>query len=148
MILFSVIFLTIIQSSSTVKSTLVRVNNAIPAAGLLVFLNFTSSTNNDDIESNITTVIPTDQPVTWAMQQNYPSITNIALKWLFVGVGITRLVTNLFVIIVIATSRQMRQQPRNWYIFNQSVADCLSAILIITSITKSASTKLEVNVLA
>ena len=86
--------------------------------------------------------IVTSTPVNLNRSQNILILGNI-MTWVFLSVGILGLVSNTFVIFVIAKSRQLRQQPRNWFIFHQSVADFLSAICIATLLIKSANMKLD-----
>ena len=88
-----------------------------------------------------TTVIPRTSE-NFKMSQNIFILGNVMI-WVFLSVGILGLLNNAFVIFIIAKSPQLRQQPRNWFIFHQSIADFLSAITITTSLTKSANMKLN-----
>ena len=70
-------------------------------------------------------------------------LTGDVTRWIYPIIGVLGMIFNLFVIIVIASSRQLKQQPRNWFIFHQSIADCLTAFFFIISTTKSATIILE-----
>jgi hypothetical protein len=63
----------------------------------------------------------------------------------FTVVGAIGLASNMFVMLVVASSRQLRQQPRNWFIFSQSLADFINAIFIVTLFTKSSTMQLYVS---
>ena len=65
------------------------------------------------------------------------TVPNQAMTKVFIATGILGLVTNIFVITVVAKSRHMRQQPRNWFIIHQGIADLLSAVFIIATVTKA-----------
>jgi hypothetical protein len=67
------------------------------------------------------------------------------MTWVYVAVSIVGVISNIFVILVIISSSLLRSQPRNWFIFCQSVADCLSAIYIGTLPTKNSTTPLYVS---
>ena len=96
--------------------------------------------------SAIYTTVSPSAPENLTVSQNIFILGNIII-WVFLSVGIFRFLSNAFVIFIIAKSPQLRQQPRNWFIFHQSIADFLSAITVTTSLTKSANMKLnDVNI--
>jgi hypothetical protein len=68
-----------------------------------------------------------------------------SMTWVFVAVSIIGVISNMFVILVIISSPLLRSQPRNWFIFCQSFADCLSAVYIGTLPTKDSKTLLYVS---
>ena len=88
------------------------------------------------------TAVPSDD---WSLTQNIIVYSN-AMIWVYVTIGIIGLLSNMFVIVVIATSRQLQTQPRNWFIFHQSIADLFSSLFIIISVTKSANMILNVSI--
>jgi uncharacterized membrane protein SirB2 len=53
------------------------------------------------------------------------------MKWMFICVGILGVASNLVVMVIVMQARKLRQQPRNWFIFHQSLVDFVSAIFII-----------------
>ena len=79
-------------------------------------------------------------------QQQLVTLVTDVMKWMYLLVGILGIVCNLFVLVVIARSNQMRQQPRNWLIFMQSFSDFFGAIFLITVTFRVNSTQLEVDV--
>lgn len=70
-------------------------------------------------------------------------VLNSVMKWVFVSVGVIGIVSNLLVILVVASSRKLRQQPRNWLILHLSIADCCGAVFIICNLFKNASIRLN-----
>lgn len=71
-------------------------------------------------------------------------ILGTVMTYTFLVVGTIGLASNIFSMVVVASSRQLRQQPRNWFIFNQSLADCLHAFFIVAFAIKTPNTKLYV----
>lgn len=67
------------------------------------------------------------------------------MKWVYLGVGISGIVGNVFVIIVVSFTPKLREQPRNWLIVNQSVADMLSCVFIICNALKNGKIILSVS---
>jgi hypothetical protein len=67
------------------------------------------------------------------------TIAQGVMKWVYVTVGVLGLVNNLFTMVTVAKSRILRPQPRNWFIFHQSLADFISAIFIVATVTRTAS---------
>lgn len=67
------------------------------------------------------------------------TIAQGVMKWVYVSVGVLGLVNNLFTMVTVAKSRILRPQPRNWFIFHQSLADFISAIFIVATVTRTAS---------
>ena len=84
---------------------------------------FTSMATNQPWFTNVITDI--------AATGNITTVTDI-MKWMYVLVAILGIVCNLFVIYVIARSRQLQQQPRNWLIFGQSISNFFGAIFLLT----------------
>ncbi len=67
------------------------------------------------------------------------------MKWLNVGVGAFGLLGNLVVMLVVLRVKKLRQQPRNWFIFHQSLADFVSAMFIIAMATRTVDFSLFVS---
>jgi hypothetical protein len=97
-------------------------------------LNKTSRPSSNDL-SNLTTATParseelTTDPATvqWMM----------ILQWVFAGVGILGIISNLFVLVVVLRAKKFRQKPRNWFIFHQSLADLISAVSMVLISTRN-----------
>jgi hypothetical protein len=71
-------------------------------------------------------------------------ILGTVMTYTFLVVGAIGLASNIFAMIVVASSRRLRQQPRNWFIFSQSLADCLHAFFIVALAFKTPNIKLYV----
>jgi hypothetical protein len=67
------------------------------------------------------------------------------LKWVFVTVGTLGIVNNLVAMAVVLRVKKLRRQPRNWFIFHQSMADFVSAIFLIAIATRSPLTSFSVS---
>jgi hypothetical protein len=72
-------------------------------------------------------------------------VSSFNMTWVYVAVSIVGVISNMFVILVILSSSLLRSQPRNWFIFCQSVADCLSAVYIGALPTRNSATPLYVS---
>lgn len=81
-----------------------------------------------------------------AADQNIAVIVIDVVRVLYLAIGSLGIFNNICVIVVIASSRTLRAHIRNWFILNQSVADCCAAVVIMGSVTKTASTPLQVNI--
>ncbi len=69
------------------------------------------------------------------------------IKWIYLAVAILGFVSNVFVMYVILRSRKLRQQPRNWLIFNRSLADLGGAVMVLAIPFRTISTDLQVSLL-
>jgi hypothetical protein len=83
---------------------------------------------------------------TMVMQQFVFALGGV-MKWIYMLVGMFGVVSNMFVICVVMSSRPLRQQPRNWLIFHQSIADVICAIFIICNTFKDAEMQLNVSLI-
>jgi hypothetical protein len=74
------------------------------------------------------------------------NVFNVAdiMKWLYMTVGIVGIGNNAFVMYVIARSRALKQHPRNWLIFHQSLADLCSAVFLLAVTFRTVNTKFQV----
>ena len=93
-----------------------------------------------DSQVNIATYLSTNDQL---IRRNVAIVTDL-MKWLYLMVCIFGIINNFFVLFVIGKSRQLKQQPRNWLIFCQSVSDFLGAVSLTTVIFRSNSAQLEV----
>lgn len=101
---------------------------------------FTSnSTANRSVADTPTLDFSTPLP---AKSQSIFVLSSI-MKWVFVSVGVIGIVSNLLVIVVVASSRKLRKQPRNWLLLHLSIADCFGAVFIICNLFKNASIQLN-----
>lgn len=66
------------------------------------------------------------------------------MKWIYLVVGILGLIDNAIVMCVILRSRPLKEHPRNWLIFNQSLADFCGAIMVIAITFRPVSSDLQV----
>ena len=67
-----------------------------------------------------------------------------AVAWTYVCIGVVGILSNLFILLVVLRSKELKQQPRNWLMFHQCTADLLSACFLISNATKSTTDKLWV----
>ncbi len=67
------------------------------------------------------------------------------MKWIFICVGALGLLNNLVVMVVVLKVKKLRHQPRNWFIFHQSLADFISAMFVIAIAMRTAVTSFNVS---
>jgi hypothetical protein len=100
-----------------------------------MFYLFTATSYNIE-NSSQTWTLTTNTAATVTIQKQAaisPLTSNViqsVMKWVFICVGILGVASNLVVMVIVTRARKLRQQPRNWFVFHQSLADFASAIFI------------------
>lgn len=67
------------------------------------------------------------------------------MRWIYLTVALLGLTNNLVVMSVILKVKKLRKQPRNWFIFYQSMADFISAIFLVAIVFRTAVTAFSVS---
>ena len=73
------------------------------------------------------------------------SLEKSAITWTFICTGVFGILSNLFIILVVLRSKELKRQPRNWLLFHQCTADFLTACFLIANVTKPTAIKLQVH---
>jgi hypothetical protein len=74
-----------------------------------------------------------------------PNNLQIIMKWVSTGVSVFGFISNFVVMAVVLKTKKLRQQPRNWFIFHQSLTDFISAAFFVANANKVVPNPLSVS---